>query len=118
MVTPAPSTSPQGPGTGPGGELADHLDRDRTAFVPARFLLTDLRDIGAAVERTRRMLDADCDPVAVDDAFAGDPVIGPLVRQRPGLRVPGHPDGNDSPCAPSSGSRSASPVPARSRLGS
>lgn len=85
---------PHGPGT-VRIELADHLDRDRTAFVPARFRLTDLRDIGAAVERTRRMLDADCDPVAVDDAFAGDPVIGPLVRHRPGLRVPGHPDGNE-----------------------
>ena len=41
------------------------------------------------------MLDADCDPVAVDDAFAGDPVVGPLVRRRPGLRVPGHPDGDE-----------------------
>ncbi len=89
---------PHGPGT-VRLELADHGidpdDRDRTAFVPATFRLADLRDTGAAVERTRRMLDADCDPVAVDDAFAGDPVIGPLVRRRPGLRVPGHPDGDE-----------------------
>ncbi|MGZ5403298.1 MAG: AlkA N-terminal domain-containing protein [Nocardioides sp.] len=76
-------------------ELTDHLDRDGTALVPATFRLADLRDTGAAVERTRRMLDADCDPVAVDDAFAGDPVIGRLVRARPGLRVPGHPDGDE-----------------------
>jgi AraC family transcriptional regulator of adaptative response / DNA-3-methyladenine glycosylase II len=41
------------------------------------------------------MLDADCDPVAVADAFAGDPVIGPLVRANPGLRVPGHVDGHE-----------------------
>jgi AraC family transcriptional regulator of adaptative response / DNA-3-methyladenine glycosylase II len=41
------------------------------------------------------LLDADCDPVAVADAFAGDPVIGPLVRRTPGLRVPGHVDGNE-----------------------
>ncbi len=34
------------------------------------------------------MLDADCDPVAVDDAFAGDPLIGPLVRRRPGAAGP------------------------------
>ncbi len=39
------------------------------------------------------MLDADCDPVAVADAFAGDALIGPLVRRLPGLRVPGHVDG-------------------------
>ena len=63
--------------------------------MPATFTLTDLRDLAAAVERVRRLLDADCDPVAVDDAFAGDPVLGPLVRRRPGLRVPGHVDGNE-----------------------
>jgi AraC family transcriptional regulator, regulatory protein of adaptative response / DNA-3-methyladenine glycosylase II len=85
---------PHGPGT-VRLELADHLERDGTALAPATFRLADLRDTGAAVERTRRMLDADCDPVAVDDAFAGDPVIGPLVRRRPGLRVPGHPDGDE-----------------------
>ena len=28
----------------------------------------------AATERARRLLDADCDPLAVDDVFAGDPV--------------------------------------------
>ena len=57
--------------------------------------LNDLRDTAAATERARRLLDADCDPVAVGDAFAGDPVLGPLVRRRPGLRVPGHVDGNE-----------------------
>jgi AraC family transcriptional regulator of adaptative response / DNA-3-methyladenine glycosylase II len=41
------------------------------------------------------MLDADCDPVAVGDTFAGDPVIGALVRRAPGLRVPGHVDGEE-----------------------
>jgi AraC family transcriptional regulator of adaptative response / DNA-3-methyladenine glycosylase II len=63
--------------------------------VTATFALDDLRDTAAAVERTRRMLDADCDPVAVADAFAGDPLVGPLVRGNPGLRVPGHVDGNE-----------------------
>lgn len=31
--------------------------------------------------------------MAVADAFAGDPVLAPLTRRRPGLRVPGHVDG-------------------------
>ena len=66
-----------------------------TAFATATFALTDLRDTAAAAERVRRMLDADCDPVAVAAAFAGDPVVGPLVRRRPGLRVPGHVDGHE-----------------------
>ena len=76
-------------------ELDDVRDAGSTAFVKAYFTLTDLRDTAAAVERTRRLLDADCDPVAVSDQFAGDPVLGPLVRRTPGLRVPGHVDGNE-----------------------
>ena len=63
--------------------------------VPATFRLTDLRDTGTAVERVRRLLDADCDPIAVADAFAGDPHLGRLVRRWPGLRVPGHVDGDE-----------------------
>ncbi|MCD6640633.1 MAG: helix-turn-helix domain-containing protein [Nocardioides sp.] len=66
-----------------------------TAFAEAVFRLTDLRDLGAAVERTRRLLDADCDPVAVAQALADDDVTGPLVRAAPGLRVPGHVDGEE-----------------------
>ena len=63
--------------------------------MPATFRLTDLRDLSAAVERVRRLLDADCDPVAIGDAFAGDPILGSLVRSRPGLRVPGAVDGDE-----------------------
>ena len=76
-------------------ELTDHLDPGATAFVPATFRLDDVRDLTSAVERARRLLDADCDPVAIGDAFAGDPLLGPLVRETPGLRVPGHVDGNE-----------------------
>jgi AraC family transcriptional regulator of adaptative response / DNA-3-methyladenine glycosylase II len=76
-------------------ELPDVAEAGETAFATATFTLEDLRDTAAAVERTRRLLDADCDPVAVAEAFAGDPVIGPLVRRRPGLRVPGHVDGGE-----------------------
>ncbi|PVG82606.1 AraC family transcriptional regulator [Nocardioides gansuensis] len=75
--------------------LPDVATPGETAFAHAEFSLGDLRDTGAAVERVRRLIDADCDPVAVGDAFAGDPVLGPLARRRPGLRVPGHVDGNE-----------------------
>jgi AraC family transcriptional regulator of adaptative response / DNA-3-methyladenine glycosylase II len=76
-------------------ELTDHADEGATAFVPATFRLTDLRDLASAVERARRLVDADCDPVAIRDTFAGDPILGPLVRELPGLRVPGHVDGDE-----------------------
>ncbi|MCW2834085.1 MAG: DNA-O6-methylguanine--protein-cysteine S-methyltransferase / DNA-3-methyladenine glycosylase [Nocardioides sp.] len=85
---------PHGPGTVT-LTLPDVADEGSTAFVRAELALTDLRDTAAAVERARRLLDADCDPVAVADAFAGDRLLGPLVRRTPGLRVPGHVDGNE-----------------------
>ena len=85
---------PHGPGT-VRLEVADAPSSGQTAFVTARFALHDLRDIAAAVERARRLVDADCDPIAVDDAFAGDRAIGPLVRRTPGLRVPGQVDGDE-----------------------
>ncbi|MEI7058429.1 Ada metal-binding domain-containing protein [Nocardioides sp. CCNWLW239] len=84
---------PNGPGT-LRLELAD-IPEGETGFVHATFKLTDLRDTTAAVERARRLLDADCDPLAVVDAFADDPVIGPLARALPGLRVPGTVDGGE-----------------------
>lgn len=55
--------------------------------------LEDLRDLGAAVQRCRRLLDLDADPVAVADVLEGDPYLAPLVRLSPGLRVPGSVDG-------------------------
>ena len=66
-----------------------------TGFVDCTLRLGDLRDVAAAVERCRRMLDADCDPVAVDEELSGDPRLAGLVRARPGLRVPGHVDGHE-----------------------
>lgn len=55
--------------------------------------LADVRDLGAAVSRVRRLLDLDADPVAVDTFLGADPVIGPLVHATPGIRVPGSVDG-------------------------
>ena len=86
---------PHGPGT-VRLDLTDAPTPGETAFVAATFQLADLRDTTAAVERARRLVDADCDPLAVDDHFAEDPVIGPLVRRTPGLRVPGQVDGDET----------------------
>ena len=54
--------------------------------------LEDLRDLGAAVQRCRRLLDLDADPVAVA-VLGADPLLAPLVRRAPGRRVPGSADG-------------------------
>ncbi len=93
--TPAPSTSRTAPAPS-GSSSTTPPATGQTAFVKAEFRLHDLRDTAAAVERARRLVDADCDPMAVDDQFLGDPVIGPLVRATRGLRVPGQVDGDET----------------------
>jgi AraC family transcriptional regulator, regulatory protein of adaptative response / DNA-3-methyladenine glycosylase II len=67
----------------------------RLGTVRCTLRLRDLRDLAAAVERCRRLLDADCDPEAVDAALGSHPVLGTQVAQRSGLRVPGHVDGDE-----------------------
>ena len=57
------------------------------------FRLENLRDLGAAVQRCRRLLDLDADPVAVSEVLGADHVLGALVRRSPGRRVPGSVDG-------------------------
>ncbi len=81
----------------PHGPAVVHVELlDRPAGqVPCTFTLTDARDLAPAMERTRRLLDADEDPVVVDDALAEDALLAPLVRATPGLRVPGHLDGHE-----------------------
>ncbi|WP_238335792.1 DNA-3-methyladenine glycosylase 2 family protein [Serinicoccus kebangsaanensis] len=54
--------------------------------------LTDVGDLGAAIERCRRLLDLDADPAAVDDHLAGDPALTAVVATHPGVRLPGTPD--------------------------
>ena len=84
---------PHGPGS---VRLALDEDAARTGRVPCTLRLTDLRDLGAAVERVRRILDADADPAAVDGDLARDPLLAPLVRATPGRRLPGTPDGDEA----------------------
>ncbi len=78
---------PYGPGVAAlaPSEAGDH--------VRCELRLSDLRDLAAAVQRCRRLLDLDADPVAVDVALAADPLLAPLVARTPGRRVPGAVDG-------------------------
>ena len=56
--------------------------------VAARFDLDTWSDLAAAVQRIRRLLDLDSDPVAVDAALGSDPTMAGLVRRTPGRRAP------------------------------
>jgi AraC family transcriptional regulator of adaptative response / DNA-3-methyladenine glycosylase II len=53
----------------------------------------DPRDRAAAARAVERL--AGADPAAADAHLAGDPVLGPLVAARPGLRMPGTVDGGE-----------------------
>ncbi len=69
--------------------------RPGEGHVHARFWLADLRDLAAAMQRSRALLDLDSDPYSVSDVLGADPLLGPLVRGAPGRRVPGAIDGEE-----------------------
>jgi AraC family transcriptional regulator of adaptative response / DNA-3-methyladenine glycosylase II len=97
----------------PGVEVASPCEYGRTISLPNGFgllslrpvpgaswvecslALSDLRDVTAAVQRCRRLLDLDADPCAISAFFAEDPVIGPLAASCPGRRAVGAVDGNE-----------------------
>ncbi|TQN32963.1 DNA-3-methyladenine glycosylase II [Haloactinospora alba] len=80
---------PHGTGT------VEVLPQAEGGFLQCRVRLEDLRDLGAAVQRCRRMLDADTDPRAVSEVLREDPLLAPVVARSPGLRSPGHPCGSE-----------------------
>jgi AraC family transcriptional regulator of adaptative response / DNA-3-methyladenine glycosylase II len=61
--------------------------------VACRLRLDDVRDLTSAVQRCRRLLDLDADPVAVDAQLGADRVLRSLVARGGGRRVPGCVDG-------------------------
>ncbi len=57
--------------------------------------LEDLRDLTMAARRLRYLFDLDADPAAVSEVLGTDPLLGPAVTSVPGLRIPGHVDGDE-----------------------
>ena len=78
----------------PHGEGTVEL-RPAEGHVRAVFRMHDLRDLAAAVQRSRLLLDLDSDPEAVAEILGGDSLLGPLVRANPGKRVAGCVDGDE-----------------------
>ncbi len=76
---------------GPG--IIELIPRPGQGHVLLRARLSGLGAVGPVVGRARRLLDADADPAAIGAALAADELLAPLVRARPGLRVPGAYDG-------------------------
>lgn len=76
-------------GNGPGLARLEFEDD----YVSCALQLSDLRDLAAAVERCRRLLDLDADPVTIAESLGSDEVIRRLIEATPGLRAPGSVDG-------------------------
>lgn len=94
----------------PGCEVTDRDGRRHTRLLttpggPRRVTVTvrpgdveltaDTDDDGEfahLVTTTRAWLDLDTDTEAIARAFDADPLLGPLVRERPGLRAVGYPE--------------------------
>lgn len=70
----------------------------RDGYVAATLHLADLRDLAPAVNRCRRLLDLDADPVAVDDTLAADRALAADIAATPGVRVPRSVDGFEMAC--------------------
>ena len=69
--------------------------RPADGHIHARYWLDDVRDLGAAMQRSRGLLDLDSDPHAVAETLGSDALLGASVREAPGRRVPGHVDAHE-----------------------
>ena len=86
---------PNGTGILSLGLLVPSLAQRGPGYVDCELQLEDLRDLTAAVQRCRRLLDLDADPEAVSGYLSAGPVLGPLALAHPGRRSPGHTCGNE-----------------------
>ncbi|HEY2511318.1 MAG TPA: AlkA N-terminal domain-containing protein [Polyangiaceae bacterium] len=68
-----------------------HLPDSRSLAATIRF--PSVRALPAIVARVRRVFDVGADVVEIGAHLAADPLLAPLVVERPGLRVPGGWDG-------------------------
>jgi AraC family transcriptional regulator of adaptative response / DNA-3-methyladenine glycosylase II len=68
---------------------------EREGLIEARLHLDDERDQDEAVAHARALFDLDLDPGPVVAALSDDELIGGLVRDSPGRRVPGVVDPNE-----------------------
>src|SRR5450432_575771 len=69
------------------------VERTDGNALRARVRFPRLSALPVLIARLRRVFDLAADPVAIAAHLASDPALAPLVKARPGLRVPGAWDG-------------------------
>lgn len=78
-------------GDGVGSITVRHAPEESGLRVAVRF--PHLHALPVIIARIRRMFDLSAEPSAIAAVLSADPVLKPLVKARPGLRVPGAWDG-------------------------
>jgi AraC family transcriptional regulator of adaptative response / DNA-3-methyladenine glycosylase II len=73
----------------PRGAAHIQVELDGSTGIRCNARLDSVADVATLVGRVRRMFDLDADSVAIDGALSADPVLAPLVAARPGIRLPG-----------------------------
>lgn len=68
-----------------------HAPEQSALRVVVRF--PQLSALSTIITRIRRMFDLSADPGAIAQVLSADPILAPLMKARPGLRVPGGWDG-------------------------
>ena len=68
-----------------------HAPEHSALRVVVRF--PQLSALSTIITRIRRMFDLSAEPGAIAEVLSADPILAPLVKARPGLRVPGGWDG-------------------------
>ncbi|HEX5243497.1 MAG TPA: AlkA N-terminal domain-containing protein [Tepidisphaeraceae bacterium] len=80
-------------------ELGDAIGTIHVTHAPEHSALRvvvrfpKLSALSTMITRIRRMFDLSADPDAIAEVLSADPILAPLVKARPGLRVPGGWDG-------------------------
>jgi AraC family transcriptional regulator of adaptative response / DNA-3-methyladenine glycosylase II len=80
-------------------EIEGRMGSIEVAHLPARhslnvrILFPDVRLLPTIVARARRLFDLGADIETITTHLSGDPLLAPLVAERPGLRAPGGWDG-------------------------
>ena len=62
-------------------KAANHLN--------ATFYGVPIEELRKSVRKSRQLFDLDVDQLEVNELLSIDPILGPMVQQRPGIRVPG-----------------------------
>jgi AraC family transcriptional regulator of adaptative response / DNA-3-methyladenine glycosylase II len=70
-----------------GSITVSHLSGESALRVAVRFPRLDA--LPGIITRIRRMFDLSAEPSAIAATLSADPILAPLVKARPGLRVPG-----------------------------